>query len=65
MALLLLFPMQRMIDQTLLVYHCLQQILGRLELVPRPVEHHLTDGFLLIIVQPIKIRMTYFTHIGY
>lgn len=45
-------------DQTFFIHHVLQNLFGRLEIVPLPVKDFLANWFLLVIVQSIKIGMT-------
>jgi hypothetical protein len=48
----------RVVEQTLFVYHRLQQVFCRLELVPVPVEHLFTNWLLLVVVGPVKVRVS-------
>lgn len=43
-----------MVEQTFLVDHVLQDILGRLEAIPGPVEHLCGDGLLLLVVEAVE-----------
>jgi hypothetical protein len=52
------FHALRMVVETLIIDHVLKNILGRLEVVPAPVEPLLADELLLLIMQPVEVRMS-------
>jgi hypothetical protein len=40
--------------QALLVHHILQNLFGGFEVIPLPVVYLFTNGFLLVVVQPVE-----------
>ena len=45
--------------EALLIDHVLENLFGRLEVIPLPVENLFADGLLFVVMKPVEIRMAW------
>jgi hypothetical protein len=45
--------------EALLIDHVLENLFGRLKVIPLPVENLFADGLLFVVVKPVEIRMAW------